>query len=302
MPCYSEMRLESIRSALKSIAQQCLEPAEVVVAVDNNAGLADSLRREHPQVTVVENTGQRGASATRNRGVDAVTAPLVAFLDDDEIADVHWLVELVRPFSDPSVVGTGGKYEPVWAVEKPIWFPDEFAWVVGGAYKGLPQVTAPIRNVWSGNMAVRVQRFLAVSGFREDFGKQGVLSQPEDTDLCIRMAVSSGGHWMYVPSAVIEHVVPRERASLQFFMSRCVAEGAGKAAMRSALAVQGSTDAEIAYARSVLIAVLHRIATPTQRNCVVALVMLAGLACAGFGFVRARVESAFRGKGRVACG
>jgi hypothetical protein len=53
-----------------------------------------------------------------------------------------------------------------------------------------------------GNMAVRTDVFRQVGGFRTDFGKRGSIPQPEDTDLCIRMAEATGGHWMYVPEAI----------------------------------------------------------------------------------------------------
>ena len=235
--CYTEERLGSMESALTSLRKQSLEPRQVILAVDNNPSLVNRLVDQFDWVTVVLNTGGRGASATRNRGVQAVGTPYTAFLDDDETADPDWLLELMRPFADASVVGTGGKYEPVWAAGKPKWFPDEFAWVVGGAYEGLPTVTSPVRNVWSGNMAVRTDAFRRVGGFRTEFGKQDAAAEPEDTDLSYRTAAASGQHWVYVPSAVINHDVPADRASTRFFISRCFAEGHGKAAMSRKLAV-----------------------------------------------------------------
>jgi hypothetical protein len=204
------------------------------VAVDHNADLADRVEAEVPGVTVVRNDGtHRGASATRNAGARAALTTLTAFLDDDEFAAVDWLERLVAPFTNPGVVGTGGAYLPNWLGGKPRWFPDEFGWAIGGAYTGLPLTTSPIRNVWSGNMAVRTSLFHAVGGFRDDFGKLGARSRPEDTELCIRMArsVTPQGAWMYVPDAVVHHEVPPERTSFRFFVGRCYAEGRGKVEM-----------------------------------------------------------------------
>jgi GT2 family glycosyltransferase len=81
-----------------------------------------------------------------------------------------------------------------------------------GAYEGLPTVTAPVRNVWSGNMAVRTDAFRKLGGFRTYFGKCRSTSQPEDTDLCMRMAAATGGPWMYVPTAAVNHIVSRSHA------------------------------------------------------------------------------------------
>lgn len=288
LPCYTEKRLNSIRSAVHSLHAQSLPPHRVVVAVDNNERLATDLQREFDWVTVILNDGEPGASATRNRGVEAVDTALTAFLDDDETAHPQWLAELIAPFCDGDVVGTGGKYEPNWLVRRPRWFADEFAWVVGGSYLGLPTETAPIRNVWSGNMAVRTAEFRRAGGFRTQFGKTGAVSQPEDTDLCIRMAALTGKRWMYVPSAVVFHEVPQDRASFSFFMSRCYSEGAGKALMQLNLQTDDAVDTEHAYVRDVAQAALRRLAQLRWTAVLQSLVMSLGLVSAGLGYLRER--------------
>jgi hypothetical protein len=45
------------------------------------------------------------------------------------------------------------------------------------------------------------------------------------------MGNASGGHWMYVPHARIDHPVPAERTRLRFFLHRCYQEGRGKVEM-----------------------------------------------------------------------
>src|SRR4051794_13279658 len=134
---HSLSRFASLLETLDSVDKQSLPAHRLVVAVDHSPELAYRLRNERPDVAVIVNDGaHRGASATRNAGVTATTSEIVAFLDDDEIADADWLGRLVEPFDDPHVVGTGGAYVPRWAQRKPLWFPDEFAWVVGGAHAG----------------------------------------------------------------------------------------------------------------------------------------------------------------------
>lgn len=295
MACYTEKRLDSITAALTSLRKQSLEPRGVIVAVDNNESLAARLRDEFDWITVVLNHGETGASATRNAGAAVVDTAFTAFLDDDETADPDWLLELTRPFVDPDVIGTGGKYTAVWSSGKPRWFPDEFAWAVGGAYDGLPTTTSRIRNVWSGNMAVRTEAFRQVGGFRIEFGKRGFTSQPEDTDLCIRMALACRGHWMYVPSAVIYHDVPADRASFAFFVSRTYSEGAGKALMRNNLDSGSAIDTERDYARTVALSALRRLVLLRLTALLQGLVILLGLASAGTGYLRARLVPAVRG-------
>ncbi|PXX03209.1 glycosyltransferase family 2 protein [Mycolicibacterium moriokaense] len=298
LPCYTEKRLDNIRAALISLRKQTLEPRRIIVAVDNNPSLAALLGDEFDWVTVVLNDEGRGASATRNRGVEFVETDIAAFLDDDETAEPDWLGELTKPFADPGVVGSGGTYEADWETKKPNWFPDEFAWVVGGSYLGLPTETAPIRNVWSGNMAVRTDEFRGVGGFRTEFGKHGSISQPEDTDLCIRMSDATGKHWMYVPSAVILHDVPASRSSFRFFLSRCCSEGAGKALMRNNLDSGSAVNTEHAYVRDVAVAALRRLAELNWTAVLQGLTMLMGLASAGVGYLRGRIMTPRAGSDR----
>jgi GT2 family glycosyltransferase len=287
MACYTEERLPSIDAAVASLRRQTLKPRAVIIAVDNNESLAHLLRKRFDRVTVVLNRSNRGASSTRNRGVEEVATEFTAFLDDDETADPDWLLELIQPFAEPDVVGTGGKYKAAWPTVKPSWFPEEFAWVVGGSYEGLPTDTAPVRNVWSGNMAVRTDAFRRVGGFRTNLSKCGSTPQPEDTDLCIRMAAATGGRWMYVPTATINHIVPRSRASLGFFISRCFAEGRGKAVMvkKLELVSAAAINTERDYAWKAVRVALGRLSSLRWAANLQGLVMLLGLASAASGYL-----------------
>jgi GT2 family glycosyltransferase len=285
LSCYTEERWGSICAALNSLTSQSLAPRAVIVAVDNNPRLAARLTDEFDWLTVILNSGDRGASATRNCGAAAVNSSYTAFLDDDEVAHSDWLYELSGPLAAPGVVGVGGRYEPRWVNAKPAWFPDEFGWAIGGAYQGMPTITTPVRNVWSGNMAVRTEALRQVGGFRPGFGKRGEVPQPEDTDFCIRAANATGALWMYVPSAVVFHHVPPSRESLSFFASRCYAEGAGKAMLQRHID-SGAIDVERRYVRTTAVAAVRRLFEFRRPAVDQSLAILLGLGCAGAGYVR----------------
>jgi GT2 family glycosyltransferase len=250
LACHTQDRWASIVAAVESVRAQSTPVGNIVIAVDHNPTLAGMLRAELPDVLVVLNDSpDRGASATRNAGAATVTTSLTAFLDDDETAAADWIDRLITPFADPAVAGTGGCYRPRWLAGKPPWFPDEFAWAVGGSYTGMPTQTSPVRNVWSGNMAVRTKAFQGIGGFRSGFGKLAGRSRPEDTDLCIRLGTATGKQWMYVPDAVIDHEVPGDRSTFRFFVGRSFAEGRGKIEMKRQLAGKDTLDAEGDYLR-----------------------------------------------------
>ncbi len=265
--CHSEARLGLLEQCVAAALAQQLTPREVVIAVDNNELLYHRVRamyRSNHKVEVVEHTGTRGASAARNTGVRAARCPIIAFLDDDVVADPAWLRRLVAPLEDATVVGTGGSAVPRWQTSRPRWFPEEFLWIVGVSFKGMPDATAEVRNVWSENMAVRRAPFLGCGGFREGFGKRHDVSRPEDTEMCIRFARRRGDRWLYVPEARIEHYVPEMRASFGFFVRRCHNEGRGKIEMRRL--TRSGLSSERAYALRTVPAALARYAWSAVRG------------------------------------
>jgi GT2 family glycosyltransferase len=290
IPTHSEQRWNALVRTIASARSQTYAPAEIVVVVDHNPALYRRARRDLAGVTVLENLYAQGVSGNRNTGAFHTSTSLIAFLDDDTVACPEWLEYLVQAVAaDPAVVGAGGGIDPAWEGARPSWMPEEFLWAVGGSYAGMPTTTAPIRNVWSASMIVRRDTFLSVGGFRTGFGKLGNQNRPEDTELCLRMSALAGGHWMYVPAAVIRHEVPANRSTFGFFLRRCYAEGRGKVAMAGLLDGSQSLGSERDYLRSLPRAVLRNLVAATRgRGAHYALKaggVLAGVAAAGFGGV-----------------
>jgi glycosyltransferase involved in cell wall biosynthesis len=295
---FASDRWEQLRAAVASVAAQSRPALETIVVIDHNPALLDRARRELGEnvAWIIPNEGARGASGARNTGVAVSRGDIIAFLDDDARAFSGWLAAITANFTDSGVVGAGGRIEPLWATSRPRWFPGEFDWAIGGSYQGMPDTATVVRNVWSGNMAVRRTAFEAVGGFREDFGKVGGRSQPEDTDLCLR---ASSGSWVYDPAAAVGHWVPAQRATLGYFLRRCYNEGRGKAALASGNGGTASLSAERGYTRTVLPrAVAAGLRDAVTRDLAGALrsgAILAGLGVAGAGFAVGWLSGQFGG-------
>ncbi|HWC86064.1 MAG TPA: glycosyltransferase [Solirubrobacteraceae bacterium] len=228
---YTAARFDALRAVVGALADQTLEPTEVVVIIDHNPGLLERVRRELPGVKAQPNASRRGLSGARNTGVTVASSPIVAFLDDDALPARDWLARLVAPYEDADVMATGGRCEPDWLAGRPRWFPEEFDWVVGCTYRGLPRQPAEVRNPIGASMSFRRCALDATGVFREDMGRVGRIPLGcEETELAIRLRrLLPSSRIMYVPGAAVSHLVPAERGRFQYFLARCHAEGISKA-------------------------------------------------------------------------
>ncbi len=243
-----------LAAAVESLCAQTRAPEEVVVVVDHAPALLEWARSALSGVVVIESGEPRGLSGARNAGIAVTTADIVAFLDDDAEAEPDWLERLAAAYADLAVVGAGGSVVPAWQRRRPRWMPEEFDWVVGCSYRGLPREPAPVRNLIGCNMSFRRAAVEIAGGFDGGLGRLGSDgSGCEETDLCIRLtAACPGAVVLYDPSARVVHQVPAERARVRYFIGRCHAEGRSKAAVARRLGRTASLASERAYTRRTL--------------------------------------------------
>jgi len=246
---YTENRWHDLIAAVASVQQQTLPPGEIIVVIDHNPGLLKRVQEQIPGVVVVENTQAHGLSGARNSGIAVAKSRIIAFLDDDAIATSDWLMLLSEGFTDPQVLGIGGRVTPLWLDKPPAWLPEEFYWVMGCSYRGMPQTVQTIRNPIGANMAFRRAVFDTVGGFRSGIGRLGIRPLGcEETELCIR----AHQHWpqgifLYQPQAGVFHRVRRHRASWGYFCERCYAEGLSKAIITRYVGTKDSLASERIY-------------------------------------------------------
>ncbi|MFJ9433091.1 glycosyltransferase family 2 protein [Streptomyces sp. NPDC101490] len=258
---YTEDRWEDTLAAVASVRDQSLPPLEILLVVDHNERLLSRLTEEYARrpaegVRVLANTGPRGLSAGRNTGIAAARGAFVAFLDDDAVAAPDWLHHFAAAYDDPRVLAVGGRTLPAWASgRRPAWFPEEFDWVVGCTYRGLPPGRVRVRNVLGGNASFRRTAFDAAGGFATGIGRDGD-RRPlggEETELCIRLARALPDAVLLIDDrAVIHHKVPAARERFGYFRTRVYAEGLSKALVARSVGAQKGLESERRYTTRVL--------------------------------------------------
>ncbi|MFF3690878.1 glycosyltransferase family 2 protein [Streptomyces sp. NPDC002187] len=257
---YTEDRWEDILAAVDSVRRQSLPALETLLVVDHNPALLDRLRvqykEEGQEVRVLANAGPRGLSAGRNTGIAAARGAFVAFLDDDAVAERDWLRYFAAGYADRRVMAVGGRTEPAWASGgRPAWFPEEFDWVVGCTYRGLPPGRVRVRNVLGGNASFRRSAFDAAGGFATGIGRDGD-KRPlgcEETELCIRLARAVPDAVLLIDDrAVIHHRVPAGRERFGYFRTRTYAEGLSKALVAHSVGAGKGLESERRYTTRVL--------------------------------------------------
>lgn len=256
---YTEDRWDDIGAAVASLRAQSEPAGQILLVVDHNPALLRRLRDTHAgrrDVTVLANAGPRGLSAGRNTGIAAARGEVVAFLDDDAVAERDWLRHFADAYADPRVMAVGGRTVPAWASgRRPAWFPAEFDWVVGCSYLGLPPGRVRVRNVLGGNASFRRSAFDAAGGFAVGIGRDGD-RRPlgcEETELCIRLQRALPDALLLIDDrAVIHHRVPAARERFGYFRTRCYAEGLSKALVTRSVGVTAGLETERRYTTRVL--------------------------------------------------
>lgn len=251
---YTLDRWDDLVAAVTSLQRQSRPPAEIIVVSDHNPHLFERAMAAWPHLTVLENEERQGLSGARNTGVRATKGDIIAFVDDDAAAEPDWLERLATAYDDSDVLGVGGAILPRWETRRPAWFPEEFDWVVGCTYKGMPTTRSRQRNLIGANMSFRRELFDVVGNFQTDMGRIG--TRPlgcEETELCIRATQTLAGmHYVYEPLARVHHRVPASRGTWRYFVSRCYSEGLSKAQVSSRVGSDAGLASERTYATRTL--------------------------------------------------
>jgi len=236
---------------------------------------------------VIQNKYDGHLGSARNTAAEIATGDILAFLDDDAVADKEWLEILTDSYQDDRVGAVGGRPIPVFEAGRPAWFPVQFDWVFGCAYDGLPTSRGPLAHLIGANMSVRRTLLERVGGFRSD--------NHDDMDMCHRVAHVMGVEAViYEPAATVHHFVSASRLTWNYFWRRCFFVNKGKVAAFAQMGDAATLGAETRFVWYALTKGVSRGITQAAKGDTHGLArsaaIIAGVGLAAAGHVAGRIE------------
>ncbi|MEL6269294.1 MAG: glycosyltransferase family 2 protein [Chloroflexota bacterium] len=297
---YTEDRWDYLVDAMASLEKQTQKADEIVIVVDHNDALMEKVKATFPDAVTVPSQ-VKGSAGAWNSGIRASSMDVIAFMDDDAAAKPDWIEKLMQHYANENVVGVGGTIEPNWLDGKPAWFPEEFQWVVGCTYRGMPEEVAPVRNLIGCNMSFRRDVLNKVNGFEQvkGLGHMGKLPVGGDeTEMCIRINQTiPNAIMLHEPAAHVHHKVPSSRGQRNYFYKRCYLEGRSKAVISRRVGAGDGTSTERDYVLKALPAGVARGIGDGFKGDLSgfdrAFSIIGGLGTTGVSYIVARVQQAF---------
>lgn len=286
-------RYEDFVEAINSLLSQSYNNLEIIVVVDGNKELYDKIMKSGIEVDKIRlNEKNLGLSESRNKGIKEAEGDVIAFFDDDAVADEDWLKELVRMYEEHDAIAAGGKILPGWEAKKPKFLPEEYYWLIGVTHKGFPEEVTEVRNTFGSNLSFKADVLKALGGFRSEMGVKGKgLLQGEETELCERMREKFGRGVVYNPDAVVYHKVFPERLRMRFLLRRAFWQGYSKRVMKE---MGYSMSEEAKFVRDLAVSIAERVKAKSLVAFGQVIFLLVFTSTVGFGYVFKTLSSYFK--------
>ena len=98
-----------IDDCLKSILEQSFQSFEIIViddgSTDQTLKKAELYKSKHDRINIISQSN-KGVSVARNKGITAAKAPILSFVDGDDVLAPHYLQEFMSSIKDADMVAT----------------------------------------------------------------------------------------------------------------------------------------------------------------------------------------------------
>lgn len=184
----------TLLECLESLANLNYPKYEVILVNDGSTDATAEIAQKYPFVRKIHQQNF-GLSVARNVGMRAALGEIVAYTDDDCVADEYWLLYLVRGMQDQCVAAIGG----------PNITPTNDNWIARcvSVSPGNPSHVMlddrRAEHVPGCNMAFQREVLLELGGFDAQYRAAG-----DDVDLCWRL-LDEGYEIGFAPGALVWH-------------------------------------------------------------------------------------------------
>lgn len=190
-------------------AQTYPQEAYEIIVVDNNS------TDETPQVIqrLNQQSGKEiryalekrpGLMEARHAGARAAKNEILAYTDDDVVADPGWLAGLARAYDELEADCVGGKILIRWDKEPPSWVLP-YQGVMGQIDHGPTlKILNPGQYIYGGNFSIRRSRLFEIGGFNPDQIGEHLIGDGE-IGLCDKIH-TAGWRMAWAPDALVWHL------------------------------------------------------------------------------------------------
>lgn len=206
-------------------AQEAQGSSFEILVVDNNSSdntpdVVAALQTNSPVTLRCVPEPRQGNAYARNTGVEQAHAPIVAFIDDDVVADKNWVRTIAASFNrHPQLSFVGGKVLPLWENDPPTWltrshwaplalldYGDDEKEIAGRMPLGL--LTA--------NIAFKKEVFAEGARFSPSLQRvKDAIGSMEDTEFLMRLC-RSGRTGRYLPQLITWGVIDPARLTKSY--------------------------------------------------------------------------------------
>ena len=223
---------------LQSVVEQNAPCEDWECLVVNNNSSDDTAERfaefatAHPDINLrMVFEPNQGLSFARNRGIRDSVGDYIAIIDDDERIAKSFISAYISLFdSVPDAVAAGGPIVAEFPDGRPLWMSHYTERMIANSmFWGHKVREFPTGHIpGGGNMAIRRCAIKRYGVFDTSLGRAGKsLLGGEESDLFERLRIAEAKYY-YVPDAVMYHVIPAEKLTLDYFVKLSYNVGVSK--------------------------------------------------------------------------
>jgi glycosyltransferase involved in cell wall biosynthesis len=221
-------RPQFLKRSVNSVLNQSISDKQYEILIIQNKynKIPDDVKQsiDNQQISWYSESGG-SLSHGRNVGIKNAMGDIVAFLDDDAVADTYWLESIITSYESiqPEPDCVGGPVIPQYESDPPEWLPDKLG-LIGICDYGENQrwLDFPDEYIIGANMSFKLDKLVEIGGFPTNLGRQkGSLLSNEE--IIVQEKLSTDPY--YQPNARVTHHIENHRLTPSYLIRRSFYQG-----------------------------------------------------------------------------